>query len=986
MSTNDTNNPMLGMFSGMLNQFFREAIASGNLSAIMSGASASADTAGQTTASIPVPTLAVPPAIPYTSTRRSVALPPAATGHPQPSSIPSSLVATQPMLGISGLGLSLAGHSNSPRRSIRDLDTAQVSQTNSTRRAAAHAHLGPAGATLQLRQRRRGSAVRPPVLHPGPQTTLDKVSSLNPEGVREVRINHLVQAYQEVVGYKNFKAAQQQYLQDAGLLFQYSLPVDTRVHQILEMSADNMRTGPRRYTFVGIPTGPSTRLRHESLDLQVLVYVNLGKNRGDGASHLRRESVAADLTLKDLFSPDYKNTFAIAAHCIDNGRFILHSIVRYGGITFRETPADGWPRIHSCLTLRQNIQFNENIEMSFTDSDYSDTSHGIPESQSESDDDDEDMPEAPTLAAVTRPTNRPLPRRTQAPASSAGTSSASSLPAPSNRPLPRRTRAPVSSASISSAGALPAPSIPTVPISVAPQIVTQTPTTLAWPTSTFIPEPGPYGDLFDRPDVSAAVYQTAGDEGSLDFEAGSIDDLALLFVQAVRSASLNGDFSRMLRQHRRFRVLKPDGTISSFGSGVERETIVTALNLFLNNPARWGLPADEDRLSLAISMPLRLASTVSPGRLQELRVFGALIALSLISSKPAGVMSPALFQYALNRCNLDALTPSFVASWHPGLERAVRELQAIGPDGNLELFRELIISKLNVQVHNLFNFLTLVITSSHLAQPATLSYRDQNQHNMLVTQMVHTSILGPDLHGHPETEAFCSGLELSCANGFSFAKLARSYPGGTEFYLAHVWTSFISTFQSLKPHLLVTVPTSTKVVQHFGAASSSLNPEAIFHGFLQRTGIPCPVALLESAKAHFHPDVVGQLCDIYSPAFRPRMLCWASTGSPFLDPDAGQTESIQIDFVLPGDLNYCDDAAASTVHMQQGTISFRSCSQVTRIPMSKLVELHQIIYPTPDIATFDAAVDTWFLFQVLNVLLILVVLSRLSAAMGDPLS
>ncbi|KAJ7460469.1 hypothetical protein B0H11DRAFT_2242041 [Mycena galericulata] len=122
---------------------------------------------------------------------------------------------------------------------------------------------------------------------------------------------------------------------------------------------------------------------------------------------------------------------------------------------------------------------------------------------------------------------------------------------------------------------------------------------------------------------------------------------------------------------RRFRVLNRDGSINSIGVGLERETIYTALSFFITNSGQWCLQTDEGRLSLGISMPLHLSSAITSQRLEELRVFGALAALALISGKPPGSLTPALLQYALNGRNLDALMPGFVAAWHPTLDRMV---------------------------------------------------------------------------------------------------------------------------------------------------------------------------------------------------------------------------------------------------------------------------------------------------------------------------
>lgn len=87
-----------------------------------------------------------------------------------------------------------------------------------------------------------------------------------------------------------------------------------------------------------------------------------------------------------------------------------HSVVRYDGITFVDTLHPEWPITHTCLTKRQHKNFTEAIEMNFTDSEnYSETSGGIPAGTDP--DDDEDMPEAPTLTAATIPSAYPLPSR-----------------------------------------------------------------------------------------------------------------------------------------------------------------------------------------------------------------------------------------------------------------------------------------------------------------------------------------------------------------------------------------------------------------------------------------------------------------------------------------------------------------------------------------------------------------------------------------------
>ncbi|KAJ6600311.1 hypothetical protein DFH09DRAFT_1302798 [Mycena vulgaris] len=866
----------MAMFTGMMTNFLRDAIntgvLSGNASAI--GDAAPVPTPAPTPA--PLPTLAVPPVVPYSS-MRALALPAAATGHPMPS-LPSMLSLTQPMLGMSGLAIPLSGHSTTPRRS-RNLQQPTVTLVQEGR------YSNSDNVALEDQQY-AVQAFRVP---------------------KHLRVTNLVQAYQpgqEVVCYKNFSGAFATHLINSDLSFDYNLPEDTRIVDILEATANSMCSGPRRYSFGVLPAGPSTQHRHESLELQALSYVNLGKNRGtSGSAHLRREAIPPDLTLASLFTRSYKNLFAVPTLSVVGNQFILHSIVRYAGLTF--------------ITE----QFTEAIENNWEELDDpdSDTSGGVP-AETE-DEEDEDMPEAPTLTAATVPSQQLPSRHSLAPISAASNPGTVSSVAPTT-------------------------SVVIAPTSAPAQIMTITNACRPWGVSTFEPESGPFPDLFDQHNTPLAVYQYAGDGTRFELNGNSLADLAFLYVEATREATLTGDFTSLLSANRRFQVFNSDSTIHSFGAGLERETIFVALNMYVNS-GRWCLPTDEGRMSIGISMPLRIAHTIPDDRLKEFRVFGALVALSLVSGKPPGPLTPALLQYVLNGCNLQALTPSFVASWNPELDRTARSLQAIGPDGNLAPFQSHIINYLNIQ-------------------SAPLAYRDQIQHNTLVHQLVHSALLGPEFHGHPETVAFCEGLDLPCANGFTFSKYARSYPGGTEFFLAHAWTSHITDFNSIDPHISVMVPSNTRCTPHFGVLPTDLDAQGLFIRFLQGSGNPCSEDRLEGAKPHFSVDVIEELANIDKPFFRPKLFCWAATGSPFLDPNPDMGDPINIDFVLPGDLSYSDTPSSSAVGMAQGLISFRTCSRVVRIPMSKLVELRRVTYPTQDYATFEVAAESWFFLQTLN--------------------
>ncbi|KAJ7934873.1 hypothetical protein B0H13DRAFT_2305329 [Mycena leptocephala] len=148
-----------------------------------------------------LPTLPIPPALPYTSAHsQPIALPAAPAGHPLPTNNLSGYNTTQPMLGMGGLGIPVSGHSNNPRRRVDELSPKQLSETNVTRRAAAREHLGPAGAAV---------------------------------------MTVMVQAFQPGQGvtyYKNYTSAFSQFARDSHLLFEYTVMETTKVTTLLEMS------------------------------------------------------------------------------------------------------------------------------------------------------------------------------------------------------------------------------------------------------------------------------------------------------------------------------------------------------------------------------------------------------------------------------------------------------------------------------------------------------------------------------------------------------------------------------------------------------------------------------------------------------------------------------------------------------------------------------------------------------------------------------
>lgn len=115
------------------------------------------------------------------------------------------------------------------------------------------------------------------------------------------------------------------------------------------------------------------------------------------------------------------------------------------------------------------------------------------------------------------------------------------------------------------------------------------------------------------------------------------------------------------------------------------------------------------------------------------------------------------------------------------------------------------------------------------------------------------------------------------------SQVAKSWPGGSEKFLSLIWTSHISSYLKLKPHLRIRVPPAS--TPRPLVANEEVNFQDLVTDFLQGAGIPCP-QLFADAKVHFSHLV--DLSQINDGGFRARMFCWAATGSYERELDAPQ--------------------------------------------------------------------------------------------------
>ena len=118
----------------------------------------------------------------------------------------------------------------------------------------------------------------------------------------------------------------------------------------------------------------------------------------------------------------------------------------------------------------------------------------------------------------------------------------------------------------------------------------------------------------------------------------------------------------------------------------------------------------DDHMTLS-TVPQPAASHISPEKKVELSMFGTVVALSLIYGQYPGRLNPLFLIYLLNNCNLSCLHRELVYDFFPDLGCDLDEWISIGPNDSIEHFSYHVASYYGIQVHFIFRFCHLVVSS-----------------------------------------------------------------------------------------------------------------------------------------------------------------------------------------------------------------------------------------------------------------------------------
>ncbi|KAJ7015854.1 hypothetical protein C8F04DRAFT_1204945 [Mycena alexandri] len=813
--------------------------------------------------------------------------------------------------------------------------TASSATQNVNRHRLDHARASlPRSATSSLVVRRpRGRAEAPPVLPYRRRSNVPAFEETLVEGALEPTCNVLILVYPPPLidgEYRVFSMLHPDFvekMQEYNLAYRYELPLTQTVNDLFRRVIADMEASSSQYRFP-VARRSSTAASTLLTTLQLLALWDRGRPHKTLGVHLRIEPHNLTKTIADLAAD--RNQFG-GRSCIREGTFIIRlgvfflpiflplanllCVAAMGDTLSCILPNAGSWR-HTCISAhiyslfpRDNSTMGEDLDA---------TSGG------ESDEEDEQVarllwPALPMLASSSLATGS---RILTAPSTTHQGVASTSTPqprlvlrtivaAPETPPLPP-TR----------------PVMPTARFSLPPTIWDE--------NSSFTPRSsGTYGpDGFTRAIFTAA---TRGSSPSpLRLRGADCDEAATNFAKMLDDAGTAGDYTDIMSPDRAAALYRLWGWLGerdySYYSGSYLE------------------PGEGDYLTLCTLFSMDSPIPIPVARLTAFQRLGAICGLLFIFGHLPPSLSPAIFQYLIHEGNFHSLHPAFIGEWYPELRALILAWLDLDPeDENLSAFQQ--------------HFVTF-----HNTTASTFRLHDLPTHLALAVTMLFKAVLGPHSFNHPEIQCFALGFRLNCRNGFNLPAAIRNFEGGSEPFLSLIATSAITSVESLLSHLQLAAPSGAAA--HLAAlrahtSDATLVFQTLVERFLCGTGIPCPQQFAGATGA-FHRII--DLSEIDTPAFRPRMLVWAATGSPFLDPSSDPITIGPIGTHDPGYGPHGSTGPTREVFANNGTFHLQTCFCTIRYPVQFVLLLAQAPYGPgsgSEAANFQEAFDYWFLYQCL---------------------
>ncbi|KAI0070691.1 hypothetical protein K474DRAFT_743508 [Panus rudis PR-1116 ss-1] len=744
------------------------------------------------------------------------------------------------------------------------------------------------------------------------------------------------------------------------------------------MLADRMKASRFAYEFED-PPDPSG-YRHEQLPLDLLAFHNRarasGPSRASGASgepnqhylrrydRLRPEMTLASVTNRSRYT---SNHWSNPEYAIQGGWFFLKFVVAAtGGIKFRHpnAPANSPPVFHTCQSAEfyRLMSYDHWCNAPGVLDDSPIQCDGCDQySDADTPDESRTRPATPVenMGSLTLEDAAPAPSAEVA--GRAGRAIRARSPtlesALTSRNVRRRLDTSRPRTVFLGPGLHRTESLPSL-------AATFMPVKLNWDRP-FIPpneslEPAKLSlSLVDfRDSYYEAAWNDVLDAPDFFVRGSDIAELTDVFKDLIRQSVTRGDFTDILSNNRFFSIQaagpRDQYGPSPVGIGLEVE-VVTRLRTHLQDNLSIYFRETCDDLFVIDTPPL--LTPISSEVRYHLGTLGAIVALCILHGIPLPKIDGAWLIYLIYDCHFDALTYNVVKEYHEHLAGIVKQLNDIGPEGDLSPFAQ------------------------HLELYAGIKadqfrIRDNTTHAALAATLLYHAVLGTQPPSHPYVRAFRAGFDLPCRNGLTFSKAARRYT--TEIgetleaaALIRSCTSLrIDSYGAIKDYLEVSVvdlvgpPEAREGALQLPGFDRLVSLEDIFHGFLQRTGIPCPTIFAEKREAGVFSEQIP-LEDINHESFRARMFAMAIASTDSIRSDS----KFKVMWVGDESRLYgigSDDARQA--FRAAGRIQWQTCIQTCVIPASYLLtELAGKTYTAEsEPKSLVEAIDNWLLLEILS--------------------
>ncbi|KAF7289553.1 hypothetical protein MKEN_01504100 [Mycena kentingensis (nom. inval.)] len=862
-----------------------------------------------------------------------------ARGHPPATSASD---ASHFILGQAQLGVSMQANRAQPRLPsvLGGVSRAVISDANNRRNDAIATHF-PCQPSLPVRPRRSATTTtsssasgavtqrrpRGPRVH---EPTLADAAALNP--TQPLLIGHMPGAEDDLHISRRYRGSYLDRAGALGLVHTYQLPSNTAVADVLATAASDMRNHRAAWEFGAPPAELASVLR--PAELQPLQLLRIKNKRGGPHTNnvYRLEPIPhSELGLRTLRTLVGDKRFAAPEVTVQERRLDIHFLIALPDATCINAVGSGDMFRHEseCTIDRFNTDFSLDVERGNTQTYAAPPCTCVPNAEdSESDIELGEVMDMDILGFDDDANDHDYTPAAPSP-----------TPAPSR--LTRQSDAAnrididdVFSLTPASATAAAAPVPPTVAAAVP----------LFEPYS---PPTGQYAAIFRASNVHDAMVReaTRGGIGLLPFNVtvASVREGGLHYLQFVGRQALENDFSSALVPGQQVMIRREDNEGYSTGDGTLRDVHSSAWQFILK--PEFVTPKVSNHFSIAISSPSTDPSIFSSKRILTFKTLGAMCAIAMANGVAPEMVEVGLLWFAMHGGDRRCFQRPFLAEFYPTVLRVLEDLQSAGVAGPLPT---------NVVQH---------LASYHELDAASLTDRTPALQASLLADIPLVCIVSPKGIDNPEVKAFVDGFQLSMRNGFKITDVMHSHPGGAIGFLESTLLSVIHDTSSLHSKLRVQISDGTATLA--GVSASSIVIDDILVDFLRGSGVPSQQAL-DAAMRRIHPLVKDQLNRVDEASFRPRMFCWATTGTTQIR----DGEEMVVRWVMPDDANAYHPSSRNAEGVREsmlaGKCSFRTCFKKAFIPVLHLDLLLRSSSFDHGITSVDKAIENWLFIEILE--------------------